>query len=261
MVNILISNDDGVNAPGILAAKKSLEDLGNITVVAPDDEHSGLGRSLTVMKPLKINKTTLNDGSVAFGVSGTPSDSVSLGIHEIMEIKPDIVIAGINLGRNICTSEITKSGTIGASLEAVNSGIPSLAVSLSIDHRDVKFEDNQLKFIKEPDFSFASKILHKVVKKILIKGLPKNVDLLNLNIPSYPSSDKIMITSLADKMFDTEIINKRNENNEDYYLLSPKMVKNYDKGTDGYALLNKKCVSLSPLRFDMTGSINSLKKW
>jgi 5'-nucleotidase len=261
MVNILISNDDGVNAPGILAAKKALEDLGNVIVVAPDDEHSGLGRSLTVMKPLKINKTKLEDGSVAYGVSGTPSDSVNLGINQIMKEKPDIVIAGINLGRNICKSEITKSGTVGASLEAVNSGIPSIAVSLSIDMRDVKFEDNQLKFVNMPDFTFAAKILRRVVKKILDEGLPEGVDLLNLNIPSYPASDEIKITSLADKMFDTKIIIKKDSNNNFIYLLSPNMVENYKEGTDGFELLNKNCISLTPLKWDMTGNIESLKNW
>ena len=261
MVKILLSNDDGVNAPGIFAAKKALEDLGDIIVVAPDDEHSGLGRSLTVMKPLKINKTKLKDGSLAYGVSGTPSDSVSLGIHQIMDEKPDIVIAGINLGRNICKSEITKSGTVGACLEGVNSGIPSIAASLSIDMNDVKFENNQLKFIKEPNFEFAAEILHKITKKVLNKGLPQGVDLLNLNIPSYQSSDEINITSLAEKMFHTDIITQKDENEEEYYLISPNMIKNYEKDTDGYALLNNKTVSLTPLRYDMTGNIENLKNW
>lgn len=261
MVNILISNDDGVDAPGILAAKQAIEDLANVTVVAPMDENSGVGRSLTVFKPLKIKYTVLNDGGKAYGISGTPADSVSLGIHHILNEKPDLVIAGINKGQNICRGELTSSGTVSAALEAASHGVPAIAVSLSIDPSSVEYVNGK-HILKEPlDFSFAGKILAKVSKKVLNKGLPEGVDLLNLNVPSNPISDEIKVSKLAKKMFNTSIIEKEDKFGEKFYILAPELVHDFDKGTDGYCLRVERCSSLTPLKLDLTGNIANLKDW
>ena len=260
MKRILISNDDGINAPGILAAKKAVEDLGEVTIVAPDKEHSGLGRSLSVMKPLTFKKTKLNDGSIGYGVSGTPTDAVTIGINYIMDKTPDLVIAGINSGRNISVSEITKSGTVGAALEAVNNKIPSIAISQSIDACDFKIENNKAKLIKPLNFDYAGKILHKISEKILKNGLPQDVDLLNINVPSHPASEEIKITKLSEKMFNPEIIKNKNENNETYYLIKPNMIEKYGKETDGYVLLNEKIVSITAIKSDMTSPNKEIRK-
>ena len=260
MKRILISNDDGINAPGILAAKKAVEDLGEVTIVAPDKEHSGLGRSLSVMKPLTLKKTKLDDGSFGYGVSGTPTDAVTIGINYILDETPDLVIAGINSGRNISRSEITKSGTVGAALEAVNNKIPAIAISQSIDARDFKIENNKAKLIKPLNFEYASEILHQISEKILENGIPQDIDLLNINVPPYPASKEIKITKLSEKMFNPEIIKNKNENNENYYLIKPKMIEKYEKETDGYVLLNEKLVSITPIKSDMTSLKNEIKK-
>lgn len=261
MVNILISNDDGVDAPGILAAKKSLENLGKITVVAPMDENSGVGRSLTVFKPLKIKYSVLGDGSKAYAVSGTPADSISLGIHHILDKKPDLVIAGINKGQNICRGELTSSGTVSAALEAASHGVPAIAVSLSIDPSSVEYVNGKHVLKKPLNFSFAGEILAKLAKKVLKKGLPDGVDLLNLNVPSNPISDEIKISKLAKKMFNTSIIEQEDKFGEKFYILAPKLVQDFEKGTDGYCLRVERCSSLTPLKLDLTGSITNLKEW
>ena len=258
MKEILISNDDGIDALGINAAKQAVEDLGKVTIVAPTKEHSGLGRSLSVMKPLTIKKTKLNDNSVGYGISGTPTDSVTIGIRYIMDKKPDLVIAGINNGRNISKVEITKSGTVGAALEAANNDIPAIAISQSIDMEDIKIENNKMKFKKPLDFTYAQEILYKISKKILKKGLPPEVDLLNINIPSHPTDNEIKLTKLSEKMFTPEIIEEKNENKK-HYLIKPNMITEYEEGTDGYVLLNKKQVSITPLKVDMSGSIDKIK--
>ena len=110
------------------------------------------------------------------------------------------------------------------------------------------------------NFDYASEILHKISKKILKNGLPKNVDLLNINVPSYPSSDEIKITKLSDKMFNPEIIKNKHENNETYYLIKPTMIEKYEEETDGYVLLNEKLVSITPIKSDMTSLKNEIKK-
>ena len=128
-MKILLSNDDGVDASGILALKQAVEEFGEVYVVAPSNQQSGIGHALTLYEPLRINKTRLRDGSPAYSVSGTPTDSVTLGVYEIMDEKPDLVISGINTGQNTGKGELTTSGTLGAAMEAASLGIPAIAVS------------------------------------------------------------------------------------------------------------------------------------
>ena len=112
----LISNDDGITASGILASKKAVEDLCDIYVVAPQTQQSGIGHALTLYEPLRVNEYTLKDGSVGYGVSGTPTDAVTLALFEIMKETPDIMISGINTGFNLGQAELTTSGTLGAAI-------------------------------------------------------------------------------------------------------------------------------------------------
>ena len=127
-MKILISNDDGVFAEGILAAKQAVEDLANVYVVAPDKNNSSVGRRLTLFKHLEINSCNLEDGSSAYSVTGSPADCVVVGTDYVMDEKPDLVICGINHGVNI-SCDITSSGTVCAALEAVSLGVPAIAVS------------------------------------------------------------------------------------------------------------------------------------
>ena len=121
-MKILLSNDDGVDASGILALKQAVEEFGEVYVVAPSNQQSGIGHALTLYEPLRINKTILRDGSLAYSVSGTPTDAVTLGVYEIMDEKPDLVISGINTGQNTGKGELTTSGTLGAAMEAASLG-------------------------------------------------------------------------------------------------------------------------------------------
>ena len=160
-MRILITNDDGVNSSGIMAAKKAVEGLGKIDVVAPATQQSGIGHALTLFEPIRVTSTNLLDGSEAFSVSGTPTDAVIIGIYEITEEKPDLVISGINIGENLGKSELTTSGTIGAAMEAAVHGIPSISVSLQVSRGDIKFHDGHV----DVDFRHASKILKSVARE------------------------------------------------------------------------------------------------
>lgn len=264
-MNILISNDDGVFAPGILAAKQAVEDLGKVFVVAPDKNNSSVGRRLTLFKHLKIDSCKLDDGSLAYSVSGSPADSVVVGTDYIMDEKPDLVICGINQGVNI-SCDITSSGTVCAALEAVSLGIPAIAVSLFMDPKTSFKQDENGEFYIDYDFTLSKKVLHELVLKIKNEGFPEGVDLFNLNVPSTYDSEDVVITHLSHKMLTKQVIDNTNKEKEDIFnypldenqdsddliMIVSDLVKEYEKGSDGYALLVEKRPSLTPLSANMT---------
>ena len=140
----LISNDDGITASGILASKKAVEDICETYIVAPERQQSGIGHALTLYEPLRVNEHILSDGSKGYGVSGTPTDAVTIALFEILDKKPDIMISGINTGYNIGKSELTTSGTLGAAIEAASFEIPTIAISQEVTRDDVKFENGEI---------------------------------------------------------------------------------------------------------------------
>ena len=272
IMNILISNDDGVFAPGILAAKQAVEDLANITVVAPDKNNSSIGRRIILFKHLKINQCSLEDGSSAYSVTGSPADAVIVGVDYLMEEKPDLVITGVNQGINI-SCDITSSGTVCAALEAVSLGIPAIAVSLFMDPKTSFKQDENGEWYVDYDFTLTKKVLHDLVLKIKNEGFPDSVDLFNLNVPSNYDSEEVKITKLSPKMLDKKVIDNTNEEkeelfnysldenqeNDDLVMITSTLVQEYDEDTDGYTLIVEKRPSLTPLSVDMT--CKYLKDW
>ena len=271
-MNILISNDDGVSAPGILAAKQAVEDLANVTVVAPDKNNSSVGRRITLFKHLKLDSCKLEDGSQAYSVSGSPADAVIVGADYVMDTKPDLVIAGINQGVNI-SCDITSSGTVCAALEAVSLGIPAIAASLFIDPKTSYRQDENGEWYLEYDFDLAKKVLHDLVLKIINEGFPEGVDLFNLNVPTNYESEEVKITHLSHRMLDKEVIDNTNEEkgelfnypleenqkSDDLVMITSNLVQEYDENSDGYALFVEKRPSLTPLNANMTS--RDLKNW
>ena len=271
-MNILISNDDGVNAEGILAAKQAVEDLANVYVVAPDENNSSVGRRLTLFKHLKLDKCELEDGSMAYSVSGSPADAVIVGADYVMDEKPDLVITGINQGVNI-SCDITSSGTVCAAFEAVSLGIPAIAASLFIDPKTAYKQDENGEWYVDYDFTLAKKVLHDLVLKINNEGFPEGVDLFNLNVPTNYESEEVKITTLSHKMLDKHVIDNtddkkaeifnypldENQDSDDLIMIISDLVKDYEQGSDGYALFVEKCPSLTPLDVNMTSK--ELKNW
>lgn len=271
-MNILISNDDGVFAPGILAAKQAVEDLANVTVVAPHTNNSSVGRRISLFKHLKLESCKLEDGSPAYSVSGSPADAVIVGVDYVMDEKPDLVITGINSGVNI-SCDITSSGTVCAAFEAVSLGIPAIASSLFIDPKTSYRQDENGEWHLEYDFEFAKKVLHDLVLKIINDGFPEGIDLFNLNVPSNYESEDVMITTLSDRMLDKKVIDntdsekaeifnyplEENQNSDDLIMITSNLSGEYEEGSDGYALFVEKCPSLTPLDVDMT--YMDLKDW
>ena len=166
MPKILITNDDGLYSAGLRASYEALKDLGEVYVVAPLVQRSGVGRSISVMEPIRVSEANVN-GMKVYAVDGTPTDAVILGIHEIIKDTPDLVVSGINLGENLSTEAVTTSGTVGAALEAATQGCPAIAISLEVPDSE-KFE-----FLYKPfDFSLAKRVLRMLAEIVLEKGMP-----------------------------------------------------------------------------------------
>ena len=253
----LISNDDGITASGILAAKKAVDELCETYVVAPEHQQSGIGHALTLNEPLRINERTLRDGSKGYGVTGTPTDAVTLALFEIMDEKPDIMISGINTGFNLGKAELTTSGTIGAAIEAASFNIPAIAISLEVTRDDLKFDTGEV----EIDFDFAGKMLKKITKIILKKGLPEGIDLLNVNIPANPINEEFEVVTLGKRMY-VPIIEKRLDPREKpYYWIGGDPYESDVPGTDGHALRKYQKTTVTPLKIDLTSDMSLLKEW
>ena len=256
-MRILITNDDGVNSSGIVAAKNAVIDLGEIEVVAPATQQSGIGHALTLFEPIRVSVSKLLDGNRAYSVSGTPTDAVILGVYEIMKKKPDLLISGINVGENLGMAELTTSGTIGAAMEAVVHGIPSLAISMQVKRDDIKFHDGHV----DLDFDFAQKITRKLSKKIMNRGLPQGIDFLNVNIPSHPESHKIKLTRLGKKMYSIHIQKRLDPRGREYYWIDGDPVGTDEEGTDVYTLRSCNCPTITPISLDSTSNLNLMENW
>ncbi len=246
---ILIVNDDGVNSPGLRAAIEAVKGLGKVLVVAPAVQRSGVGRSISLFSPVSISKVKIHDLE-AYSISGTPVDAVILGIYGILKNKPELLISGINIGENM-SSEATTSGTVGAALEGASQGVPSVAVSMHAQ-QESEFEI---------DFSLGNKVLRKLAEYILKKGLPKGVDLLNVNVPEK-SKEEIKITKLAKRMYTTRVQERFDPRGRRYFWIDGDAIYDAEEGTDVHAVRIQNRVSITPLKLDFTSheAIKEAKK-
>ncbi len=236
---ILITNDDGITAPGIKSLVEAARPLGKVVVVAPDKPQSGMGHAITIGTPLRMNKVEMFDGIEAWQTSGTPVDCVKLAVDKILHRKPDICLSGINHGANHSINVIY-SGTMSAAMEASIESIPSIGFSL-LDYRF------------EADFSAAIFYANKIIKTILSQKLDKHL-LLNVNFPSLPQKEikGIKICKQAYAKYVEDFDERKDPQGKKYYWLTGEFV-NFDKSkdTDVWALQNK-YVSVVPVQFDLT---------
>ncbi|WP_407522003.1 5'/3'-nucleotidase SurE [Lacibacter sp. MH-610] len=243
---ILITNDDGVTAPGIRNLAEAVKDLGKVVMVAPDKPQSGMGHAITIGYPLRMHKLQLIDGVETWQTSGTPVDCVKLAVDKILHRKPDICLSGINHGANHSINVIY-SGTMSAAIEASIESIPSIGFSL-------------LNYSMEADFSAAKIYARKIVEQVLaMKKVDKHL-CLNVNIPNVgPDLIKgIKVCRQAYAKYEEDFDERLDPTGKKYYWLTGEF-KNFDKGTDTdvWALKNN-YVSVVPVQFDLTNYV--LKK-
>ena len=237
---ILITNDDGITAPGIRNLVEAVKDLGNVIVVAPDKAQSGMGHAITIGQPLRMNKVDLFEGIEAWQVSGTPVDCVKLAVDKILHRKPDICLSGINHGANHSINVIY-SGTMSAALEAAIESIPSVGFSL-------------LDYSLDADFSGPKKYARQIVEHLLrSKKLDKHL-CLNVNFPAVSEKELkgLKLCRQAYAKYEEDFIEREDPHGKKYYWLTGEFV-NFDKGrdTDVWAL-NHNFASVVPVQFDLT---------
>ncbi len=237
---ILITNDDGITAPGIRSLVNAVKDLGDVVVVAPDKPQSGMGHAITIGVPLRLDKVQgFFDGAVAWQTNGTPVDCVKLAVDKILHRKPDICLSGINHGANHSINVIY-SGTMSAAMEASIESIPSIGFSL-------------LDYSIEADFTAAEFYVHKIVESVM-KQKPEKHFLLNVNIPAVPLElmNGIKVCRQAYAKYDEDFDERQDPHGRKYFWLTGEF-KNFDTGedTDVWALEHN-YVSVVPVQFDLT---------
>ncbi|MFI5203404.1 MAG: 5'/3'-nucleotidase SurE [Flavobacteriales bacterium] len=236
---ILVTNDDGITAPGIQALVKAVEPLGDLLIVAPDKPQSGMGHAITVNNVLRLNKTREFSGLNAYECSGTPVDCVKLAISHVLKKTPDLIVSGINHGANYSTN-VLYSGTMSAAVEGALEGIPAIGFSL-LDHG------------YDADFTASAEIVRHITNEVLSKGLPKRI-CLNVNIPKITISQLkgIKICRQARAYWEDKFDCRKDQFGKDYFWLTGEF-KNHDGGedTDIWAVENN-YVSVVPVHYDLT---------
>jgi 5'-nucleotidase len=243
---ILITNDDGIMAPGIRNLVEAVKDLGKVVVVAPDKPQSGMGHAITIGLPLRLHPVTIFDDVEAFQCSGTPVDCVKLAVDKVLHRKPDICLSGINHGANHSINVIY-SGTMSAAVEAAIESIPSAGFSL-LDHS------------VEADFTGARQYARLVVQQMLSTNLDKHT-VLNVNIPAVPADliKGIRICKQAYAKYEEDFVERSDPNGKKYFWLTGEFI-NFDKGRDSDVwALEHNYVSVVPVQFDLTNYVLKTK--
>lgn len=248
-MRILLTNDDGIHAPGLRAMYGELRRLGEVTVVAPTTEQSAVGHAITISDPLRVTSAEKNGFPRGYAVNGTPADCVKIAVSSIMKGRPNLVVSGVNAGRNTGT-HIIYSGTVSAATEGTILRIPSMAVSLSLG--------------KKNDFCAAARIGGKIARLIAKKGLPDGV-LLNVNVPGGPLGKikGIKVTQQGRSDY-REFFEKRTDpSRRVYYWLSGDMTQEDPSPESDTWALRHNYVSVTPIQYDLTAyaALDELRQW
>jgi 5'-nucleotidase len=253
--SILLTNDDGVNSIGLWAAYDALVPIADVTVVAPATQQSAVGRSISIFEPLRATQVTIN-GVKAWAVAGKPTDAVIIGLYSL-NLKPAMVVSGINIGENLSTESIMTSGTVGAALEASNQGVKGIAFSLQVEDQGDKFDDPRY---HAQSFEAAKKVVRDVAGLVLEHGFGPQTDVINVNIPSRVKGG-YEVTRLAHKLFHTGVEKRLDPRGRPYFWINGPLVEDAEEGTDVHAI-RKGTISITPITLDCTAydAFDTIKK-
>jgi len=249
-MRLLLANDDGIFAEGISVLRRIMEEVAEaVYVVAPDRERSAAGHAITVHRPLRVRTVEFqNEKSKGWVVDGTPADCVKLGLEDLLDARPDIVIAGINYGPNLGT-DVLYSGTVSAAIEGTINDLPAIAISLAT-------------YAPEPDYSFAAAFARDLVPLVLQHGLPPGT-LLNVNVP-VGEPRGVRITRLGNLRYINVIDKRTDPRGRTYFWMAgePLSLDSEDIDTD-IGAVKQGYISITPVQIDLTNHrlIEELKKW
>ena len=249
-MRLLLTNDDGINAKGIYALAKELEVDHEVIIVAPDNERSACGHSITLSRPLVVREVVLEGlKSKAFSVDGTPADCVKIAINKLIDGKIDMVVSGINRGLNLGT-DVLYSGTVSAAIEASIYKIPSMAVSMQIKKDNENYEMAAL---------YAAEILLTAIKNNI-----KNDIVLNVNVPLLNNNEikGIKVCKIGSRLYNNAYIKSMGENNETQYQIKGELKDIHEEDSDTL-YFKEGYVTVTPLHYDLTNFkiINDISKW
>ena len=256
-MRIVLTNDDGIEAAGLLAARRALEEVGEVLTVAPDRNRSGVGRAISFGSPLHVEEREMADGAVGYACSGTPVDCVRLVALGLMDFEPDLVVSGINHGENL-GDDITYSGTVAAAFEGIVIGVPGIAVSLAVERPWHHGEEAELNF--EPVAEFVARLAAKVSEE----GLPDG-RILSVNAPNLPGGalKGARVTRLGRRMYMDELIEVEIEGGRMAYdIYNNPPGRHEEEGTD-FAAVEAGEISVTPVHLQLTdhAGLEELRGW
>ena len=261
MPTILVTNDDGIKSIGLSVLTKQLKKLGDVIVVTPGDERSGVGKSISIGQ-VNVAEVDFDEEIKAYATTGTPADSFLLAVNKILKGMPDLLVSGINIGPNLGIDDLLTSGTIGAAFEAAIRHVPAVAVSYCVSEINDKTYGKDT--IPVDDLELAASMGYKAAKFVLEQGMPSDVDIVSINVPEGADHENVQLTSLCyDGYGDihTEV--------EDGYVIKSWALRHYPDGvhgTDIHAIKTGNCISVTPIKLgflhntevmkDMLGSLS-----
>ena len=247
-MKLLVTNDDGLNAPGLNKLVETLAEMAEIYVVAPDRERSGTGHGITVFEPIMIKRVDgIEAAQSAWVVYGTPVDCVKLGISALLPAPPDLVVSGINKGANLGW-DVLYSGTVSAAMEGVIMGVPSIAVSLCL-------EDNL------EDYGFAARFTRAVCRQLEKDGFDKDT-IININVPGIPRPGikGMRVTRLGRRQYENVFEERKDPRGNTYFWMGGDVVEEDQEPDSDVTAVNEGFVSLTPIHFDLT-NYNLVEKY
>jgi len=248
-MNILLTNDDGIHAPGLWAVYRQLMRKHAVTVVAPDRERSAVGHGITLNEPLRMEKIEVNGGFQGFAVSGTPVDCIRLGILEILDAKPDLAVSGINPGLNVGVN-INYSGTVAAAREAALYGVPAIAVSIQ--------------GCEAGHYHAAARVAEVLAGFVFRNGLPRGT-ILNVNLPDITlrKAAGVKISRQGIPVYSDNFDKRVDPRNKTYYWQGSEFKAVFDHSDMDGAVLANHYISITPIQCDMTDytAMEGLKSW
>jgi len=244
---VMVTNDDGVTSPGIVALADALTPHANVLVIGPEGQQSAAGMSLTFHRPLRVDKVMIHRRT-CYAVSGSPADSVMVAVNRILQRRPDMVVSGINIGENLTIQDILASGTVAAAMEAALLGIPAIAFSMEVPD-NLSFTHG----LKDQTFTLPASIAAEISLEVLERGLPAGVNLLNVNFPwrTGPRT-RVKLTSIEVRKYKDYVIERKDPRGRPYYWMWGSRLPAFRRSSDVYTVHKEKAISISPLSLDLT---------